>query len=96
MKYSKLTENNCSEKGISRPDQLWISVHGRPLSKVIRSHFRSIILSSDPSASFSGTKFHSVRGIVASSLDYRDIKIENILKHMNWKSTSTFQKYAKL
>ena len=90
VSQGRLLRNICSEKGISRPDQLWILVHGRPLSKVmIRPHFRTIILSSDPSASFSWTKFHSVHGIFASSLNYRGIKIEDILKHMNWKSTST-------
>ena len=92
--YLKIKENICKEKGISRPDQLWIGSDGRILSKQkIRSMFRSIILAADPCANFSSCSFHSIRGIVASALDYRNIQINEILKRMNWNSTSTFQKY---
>ena len=79
-------------------DKLRLNLKGKVLSKInLRIYFRSIILAADPSANYSAAKFHSARGVVASDLDYRNIKINDILSHLNWKSASTFQKlYAKL
>ena len=83
---------------MDRPDQLWQNSEGKVLSNVsLRTYFRSIILAADPNENYSAAKFHSARSVVSSALDFRNIKINDILSHMNWKSSSTFQKYyAKL
>ena len=51
---------------------------------------------SDSCASIPVTKFHSVRGQVAS-LDFRGISLKTITDQMGWASTTTFQRfYSKL
>ena len=82
----------CKGKGMYCLDKLRLNLKGKVLSKInLRIYFRSIILAADPSANYSAAKFHSARGVVASALDYRNIKINDILSHMNWKSASTFK-----
>ena len=92
--YLRISDNLCKENNVHRPDNLWIDSKGKPLSLLkMRSWFRSIIFKSDPSCSIKETIFHSVRGQVASSLDCRGIPLNIIISQMQWKSSSTFQKY---
>ena len=65
--------------------------------KTCRNWFRTIIFLADPCANFQNTRFHSVRGTVASALDFKGSSIKQILQQMNWKNDSTYCKfYAKL
>ena len=97
-KYKSLVESISREKNCTIPTQIWVSEFLKPLSKLnMRSWFRELIFSADPSASIKATRFHSIRGTVASALDYRAIAIVDIIKAMNWKNDSTFKSfYAKL
>ena len=96
--YLKTTFHICNNFNIKRPNYLWIDSKDKVLSQAkMRIWFRNIIFQSDPNAQIPQTKFHSIRGHVATTLDLRGIDTQNILSKMNWKNSSTFKKfYAKL
>ena len=67
--YLNLTKALCRDKAISRPDQLWIGILGRPLStNTIRQWVRDIIFLGDPNANKKGANAHSIRSQVATHL----------------------------
>ena len=96
--YLNLTKALCSDKGIDRPDQLWLGVNCKPLSStMIRKWVREIIFMGDPNAKTKGSNPHSIRAQVASHLYAAGVSVKEILTTMNWQSTSTFTRYyAKL
>ena len=59
--------------------------------------FRGIVVQGDNSASVSNTKFHSVRSVAASALEFRNKSITEICKGMQWSNSSTYTDfYSKL
>ena len=61
-KYLLLTERLCAEKGVSRPDHLWLSTNLKPISTyLIRKWVRDVIFLGDPLATNQGTHAHSIR-----------------------------------
>ena len=97
-KYLKLTESIAIKLNKHRPDFLWVDLNLKPVTqKTCRQWFRDVIFLADPSASIKNMKFHSVRGSVASALDFKGCSVKQILQLMNWKSESTYKQfYAKL
>ena len=66
-KYLLLTERLCAEKGVSRPDHLWLSTNLKPISTyLIRKWVRDVIFLGDPLATNQGTHVHSIRAHVAT------------------------------
>ena len=96
--YINLTSALCRERGIPRPDQLWLNTNLKPLSlNSIRCWVREIIFLGDPRAELNGTHTHSVRGQVSSHLLAAGVPIKEIISAMSWRSSSTFSRYyAKL
>ena len=96
--YIEFTENLANNLNKRRPDLLWVDLNLKPITlKLCREWFRTIIFAADPSAVLANTKFHSIRGSVASALDYKGCTIKQILQQLNWKCNSTYQKfYARL
>ena len=63
----------------------------------MRRWFRDIVIKGDNSASASNTKFHSVRAVAASALEFRNKSISEICKGMQWSNSSTYTEfYSKL
>ena len=95
--YIKITQAKCREKGIERPDQLWLNVNLKPISVfIMRKWIKEIIFMGDPNAS-SKLRVHSMRAQVASHLMVSGVSVKEILSVMNWKQVSTFSKfYARL
>ena len=96
--YLKITSDIFKNSKKKRPDQLWIDTNGKPLNlSKMRSWFREIVLKGDSEASNENTKFHSIRAVAASTLEYRNLTIDDICKDMQWSSSSTYiEFYSKL
>ena len=89
--YVDLTKKLCDEKGIVRPDHLWLSTHLKPITQdVIRRWVREIIFWGDPNPTRLGSHVHSIRGHVSTSLLASRASVKEIFAAMNWKSRSTF------
>ena len=85
--YLHLTDEISRRLNKKRPDFLWVDLQLKPLTqKVCRDWIRSIIFLADPSATVKNTKFHSMRGIVASALDFNGCSFKQILKrtYLTW------------
>ena len=92
--YMNLTKAMCADRGLARPDQLWIGLNGKPLNKnVIRKWVRDIIFLGDPNAKANGSNVHSIRAQVATHLYAAGVSVKEIITAMNWKSSSTFTRY---
>ena len=96
--YIEYTKALCRDKGIPRPDQLWLNCNLKPLTfNIMRKWVRDVIFLGDPNATMRGTNVHSIRGQVASHLLADGTPVKEILASMNWRSSSTFSRYyAKL
>ena len=92
--YISLTSRLCEQRGVDRPDNLWLSTHLKPISQdLIRKWVREIIFLGDPRASITGSHVHSIRGQVATRLLASGATVKEILAAMNWRSESTFFRY---
>ena len=92
--YITLTRSLCEDKGIARPDNLWLSTQLKPISQdLIRRWVREVIFLGDPRASIVGSHVHSIRGQVATRLLASGASVKEILAAMNWKRESTFFRY---
>ena len=93
VRYLEKTKKLCALCKIKRPDRLWLDNNSLQLSQLKMRHwFSDVIRRGDTNVKEKLVKFHSVRGIAASSLG-QHFSIERIVKAMNWSSSSTFLKY---
>ena len=96
--YLRLSSDLFLQSGKRRPDQLWIDTQGKPLNlSKMRSWFRQLVIAGDSEASVNNTKFHSIRAVAASALEYRNLSITEICKGMQWSNSSKYTDfYSKL
>ena len=93
-KYLEITDALCENNNIHRPDQLFITTKGSPITKhQLRASIRNIIARADPFSLNQSTSFHSVRHVASTMLDYRGFTTSQILEQMQWKSQETYFKY---
>ena len=92
--YIEVTKGMCRVKGISRPDQLWLSTNLKPITvNTIRKWVRDIIYLGDPNATSKGSNAHTIRAQVATHLFAAGLSVIEILASMYWRSSSTFTRY---
>ena len=73
-----------------RLDNLWVDSNLKPLSTMkLRKIFQKTIFLSDLNAFHRQTNIHSIRAVVASTLEMRGLSLLDISAKMNWKTHST-------
>ena len=73
-----------------RPDNFWMDLKLKPLSTMkLRKIFQKTIFLSDLNAFHRQTNIHSIRAVVASTLEMRGLSLLDISAKMNWKTHST-------